>query len=69
MQMLPTARIYARTPFFNLMDTVDGFGELILRPHPKADGPAATSTQLTLAQQERPLVHRAVARSNRTRSA
>jgi hypothetical protein len=33
MQMLPTARIYARTPFFNLMNTVDGFGELILRPH------------------------------------
>ena len=39
MQMLPTARIYARTPFFNLMDTVDAFGELILRPHPTADGP------------------------------
>jgi len=35
MQMLPTARIYARTPFFNLMDTVDAFGELILRPHPR----------------------------------
>jgi hypothetical protein len=33
MQMLPTARVYARTPFFNLMNTVDGFGELILRPH------------------------------------
>jgi hypothetical protein len=35
MQMLPTARIYARTPFFNLMDTVDAFGEVILRPHPR----------------------------------
>jgi hypothetical protein len=33
MQMLPTARIYARTPFFNLMNTVDAFGELIVRPH------------------------------------
>jgi hypothetical protein len=32
MQMLPTARIYARTPFFNLMNTVDTFGEVILRP-------------------------------------
>lgn len=31
-QMLPTARIYARLPFFNLMNNVDAFGELILRP-------------------------------------
>ena len=31
-QVLPTARIYARTPFFNLMNSVDAFGELILRP-------------------------------------
>ena len=31
-QVLPTARIYARTPFFNLMNTVDAFGEVILRP-------------------------------------
>jgi Alginate export len=31
-QVLPTARIYARMPFFNLMNNVDAFGELILRP-------------------------------------
>jgi hypothetical protein len=35
MQMLPTARIYARTPFFNLMNTVDAFGEVIVRPSPR----------------------------------
>jgi hypothetical protein len=33
MQMLPTARIYARTPFFNLMNNVDAFASLALRPH------------------------------------
>jgi hypothetical protein len=31
-QVLPTARIYARTPFFNLMNTADAFGEVIVRP-------------------------------------
>jgi hypothetical protein len=31
-QVLPTPRIYARTPFFNMMNTEDAFGELILRP-------------------------------------
>jgi hypothetical protein len=31
-QVLPTARIYARMPFFNLMDSVDAFGQLVLRP-------------------------------------
>jgi hypothetical protein len=31
-QVLPTPRIYARTPFFNLMNSKDAFGELILRP-------------------------------------
>ena len=30
--LLPTPRQYARVPFFNMMNTVDGFGELILRP-------------------------------------
>jgi len=30
--VLPTARLYARMPFFNLMNSVDLFGELILRP-------------------------------------
>jgi hypothetical protein len=32
-QMLPTARIYARTPFFNMMNNTDAFGQLVLRPH------------------------------------
>lgn len=31
-QVLPTPRIYARTPFFNMMNSQDAFGELILRP-------------------------------------
>ena len=31
-QTLPTARIYARMPFFNLMNNADAFAELILRP-------------------------------------
>ena len=31
-QVLPTARIYARMPFFNLMNNVDAFGEFIFRP-------------------------------------
>ena len=30
--MLPTPRIYARFPFFNMMNYGDGFGEVILRP-------------------------------------
>jgi hypothetical protein len=34
-QGLPTARIYARMPFFNLMNNVDAFGSLILRPSPR----------------------------------
>lgn len=32
-QMLPTARIYAQLPFFNLMNIQDVFTMLILRPH------------------------------------
>jgi hypothetical protein len=31
-QVLPTPRIYARTPFFNMMNSKDSFAELILRP-------------------------------------
>ena len=31
-QLLPTPRMYARFPFFNLMNSQDAFGELILRP-------------------------------------
>jgi hypothetical protein len=31
-QVLPTPRIYARFPFFNMMNTSDAFGELVLRP-------------------------------------
>jgi hypothetical protein len=34
-QLLPTARIYAQLPFFNLMNVSDVFTELILRPHPR----------------------------------
>jgi hypothetical protein len=34
-QVLPTPRPYARTPFFNMMNTRDWFGMLILRPHSK----------------------------------
>jgi hypothetical protein len=31
-QVLPTPRVYARLPFFNMMNNRDAFGELILRP-------------------------------------
>jgi hypothetical protein len=31
-QVLPTPRIYARTPFYNMMNTKDAFAELVLRP-------------------------------------
>ena len=34
-QILPTPRIYARFPFFTMMNMQDAFGTLILRPHPK----------------------------------
>jgi hypothetical protein len=34
-QLLPTPRPYARFPFFNMMNTEDGFGALIVRPHAK----------------------------------
>jgi len=34
-QVLPTPRPYARFPFFNMMNTEDRFGALILRPHDK----------------------------------
>ena len=34
-QVLPTPRPYARFPFFNMMNTEDRFGSLILRPHAK----------------------------------
>src|SRR5262249_29004494 len=34
-QLLPTPRPYARFPFFNMMNTEDRFGSLLLRPHPK----------------------------------
>jgi hypothetical protein len=32
-QLIPTARTYARLPFFNLMNSGDGFLELMLQPH------------------------------------
>lgn len=34
-QLLPTARLYAQTPFFNLMNSEDFFAQLLLRPHPR----------------------------------
>jgi hypothetical protein len=34
-QILPTARRYARLPFFNLMNDQDLFAELLLAPHPR----------------------------------
>jgi hypothetical protein len=34
-QILPTPRPYARFPFFNMMNTEDAFGALVLRPHKK----------------------------------
>jgi hypothetical protein len=34
-QILPTPRPYARLPFFNMMNTEDAFGALVLRPHAK----------------------------------
>jgi hypothetical protein len=34
-QVLPTPRIYARTPFFNSMNNEDAFGELRVKPHAK----------------------------------
>ncbi len=33
-QILPTARLYAQFPFFNLMNTMDSFVQLLLQPHP-----------------------------------
>jgi Alginate export len=35
-QLIPTARTYARLPFFNLMNSSDVFLELQLRPHERA---------------------------------
>jgi len=32
-QLLPTARIYAQLPFYNMMNLEDVFTELVLRPH------------------------------------
>lgn len=34
-QMLPTARVYAQFPFYNLMNNQDFFAQLILKPHNK----------------------------------
>ena len=34
-QILPTPRPYARFPFFNMMNTEDAYGILLLRPHAK----------------------------------
>lgn len=32
-QLLPTARIYAQLPFYNLMNNADTFAQLLLQPH------------------------------------
>jgi len=34
-QILPTPRVYARFPFYNMMNIEDRFAELVLRPHAK----------------------------------
>ncbi|MBI2149883.1 MAG: alginate export family protein [Acidobacteria bacterium] len=34
-QILPTPRIYARLPFYNMMNNEDAFGEVTVRPHQK----------------------------------
>jgi hypothetical protein len=34
-QILPTARLYAQTPFYNLMNSEDLFAQVILKPHSK----------------------------------
>ncbi len=36
-QILPTARIYAQLPFFNMMNTEDLFTQLILQPHQRVN--------------------------------
>ena len=36
-QMLPTPRIYARTPYFNSMNNEDVFGQLRFKPHAKVN--------------------------------
>lgn len=36
-QLLPTARIYALLPFYNLMNLNDVFAQLLLRPHQRLD--------------------------------
>ena len=34
-QLLPTPRVYARLPFYNMMNNQDSYAELTLRPHQK----------------------------------
>ena len=66
-QVLPTARIYARMPFFNLMNNVDAFGEFIFRPLSRLTIRSDVHA-LSLADGH-DLWYRAAARSSRTRSA
>ena len=35
-QLMPTPRVYARLPFFNMMNTSDAFAEIVLHPSKKA---------------------------------
>lgn len=48
MQMLPTPRPYAKTPFYNMMNNEDAYGTLTLRPH-KAVSVVAEAHILRLA--------------------
>lgn len=34
-QLLPTARIYAQFPFFNLINSQDTFAQVLVKPHPR----------------------------------
>ena len=34
-QVLPTPRVYARFPFYDLMNDTDDFAQLWIRPHPR----------------------------------
>ena len=54
-QILPTPRPYARFPFFNMMNTEDAFGAMILRPHAKVTV-SSEYHALRLSDRERPLV-------------
>ena len=49
-QLMPTPRIYARMPFYNMMNNEDTFGEVTVRPHQKVSVRSAVHW-LRLAEQ------------------